>query len=145
MAKKRVTETVVVQQQSALLQEKKDNKRFFKLVGNAILLASIQASIGSVEMSSKFSVVNFSKDQRTLQAAADALTGYIFIGVIWMVGSIMINFGQYGMSGLIASFIANLVMMGWIFISYLQAFQVAVKRYNLKYPILFQYSSDSMA
>jgi len=36
-------------------------------------------------------------------------------------------------------------MMGWIFISYLQAFQVAAKRYNLKYPILFQYSSDSMA
>jgi hypothetical protein len=31
-----------------------------KMIGEAILLASIQFSIGSVEMSSKFSVKNFS-------------------------------------------------------------------------------------
>ena len=33
------------------------------MIGEAILLASMQFSIGSVEMSSKFSVKNFSKDQ----------------------------------------------------------------------------------
>ena len=54
-------------------QKVNSKNNVFKLMGKAILLASIQASIGSVEMSSKFSVINFSKDQRTLQAAADAL------------------------------------------------------------------------
>lgn len=120
------------------------SKKIFKLMGNAILLASIQASIGSVEMSSKFSVVNFSKDQRTLQAASDALTGYIFIGIIWMIGAILINFGQYGVWGLIASLIANIVIMGWIIISYLIAFRVAARQYGLKYPKLMRYSSNSI-
>jgi hypothetical protein len=113
-------------------------------MGNAILLASIQASIGSVEMSSKFSVINFSKDQRTLQAAADALTGYIFIGVIWMIGAILINYGQYGVWGLVASLIANLIIMSWIIISYLVAFQTATKQYGLKYPKLMHYSTNTM-
>lgn len=117
------------------------DKKLFKLMGNAILLASIQASIGSVEMSSKFSVVNFSKDQNTLQAAADALTGYIFIGCIWMLGSVFISYGQYGWWGLVASLIANLVIMGWIILSYLQAFKIASKRYGLKYPKLMVLSS----
>lgn len=115
------------------------SKKFFKLMGNAILLASIQASIGSVEMSSKFSVINFSKDQKTLQAAADALTGYIFIGVVWMVGAIMINYGQYGFWGLVASLVANMIIMGWIVLSYLQAFHIASRRYHLKYPTLMQF------
>ena len=43
-----------------------------KLIGKSILFASMQFAIGSVEMSSKFSVKNFSKDQDTLQNAADS-------------------------------------------------------------------------
>jgi hypothetical protein len=119
-------------------QYKIPKSKFFKMLGNSILLASIQASIGSVEMSSKFSVVNFSKDQVTLQAAADALTGYLFIAIIWTIGSAMICFGQYSWMGLITSFIANLVLVGWIFFSYIQAFRIAADRYNLKFPKLFQ-------
>lgn len=118
------------------------SKRFFKLMGNAILLASIQASIGSVEMSSKFSVVNFSKDQATLQGAADALTGYLFIGSLWMIGSILINYGQYGWSGLLASLASNMVIMLWIILSYIQAFNIAVKRYGLKFPRMLRLNFD---
>ena len=51
-----------------------------KIVAKAVFYASIQASIGSVEMSSKFSVLNFSKDQEILQRAADALRGYAMVG-----------------------------------------------------------------
>lgn len=119
-----------------------DSKKFFKLMGNAILLASIQASIGSVEMSSKFSVVNFSKDQSTLQGAADALTGYLFIGTIWMIGSIFINFGQYGWPGFYASLVANIIIIGWIVGSYIQAFNIAVKRYGLKFPKILRLNFD---
>lgn len=118
---------------------KMPKNKFFKMLGNSILLASIQASIGSVEMSSKFSVVNFSTDQATLQAAADALTGYLIIALIWTIGSAMISFGQYSYAGLITSVVANAVLVGWIFFSYLQAFQVVVQRRpELKYPKLFQ-------
>lgn len=113
--------------------------KFFKMLGNSILLASIQASIGSVEMSSKFSVVNFSTDQSTLQAAADALTGYLIIALVWTIGSAMISFGQYSYAGLVTSIAANAVLVGWIYFSYLQAFRVVVqKRPELTFPKLFQ-------
>lgn len=113
----------------------KDPKnRFWKMLGNAILLASIQASIGSIEMSSKFSVVNFSKDQETLQGAADALTGYLLIASVWMMGSAMISYGQYSYGGLITSLIANLTLVGWIYFSYLHSFKVAQEKYKLQFP-----------
>ena len=121
--------------------------KFFKMLGNSILLASIQASIGSVEMSSKFSVVNFAKDQDTLQAAADALTGYLIIACIWTLGSAMISFGQYSWPGLLTSLVANIVLVGWIFISYIQAFRVAIQRYpekNLTFPQLFKIGWDNV-
>lgn len=115
--------------------DKKDPvNRFWKMIGNAILLASIQASIGSVEMSSKYSVINFSKDQDTLQAAANALTGYIMIAFVWMMGSAMISFGQYGTPGLISSVVANVVLVGWIYFSYLHSFRVAARKYRLRFP-----------
>lgn len=47
------------------------------VIGTAILFSSLQFSVASVEMSSKYSVKNFSKDQKTLQHAADALSGAI--------------------------------------------------------------------
>lgn len=114
--------------------KKLPKSRFWKMLGNAILLASIQASIGSVEMSSKFSVVNFSKDQETLQGAADALTGYLLIALIWTAGSAMISYGQYALAGLFTSLTANVVLVGWIYFSYLHSFKVAQTKYGLKYP-----------
>lgn len=117
---------------------KDPNHRFFKMLGSSILLASIQASIASVEMSSKYSVINFSKDQTTLQAAANALTGYMIISFIWMVGSAMISYGQYSYAGLVTSLVANIVLISWIYFSYIYAFKIAAERYNLEFPKLFR-------
>lgn len=89
-------------------------------------------------MSSKYSVINFSKDQTTLQAASNALTGYMIISMIWMIGSAMISYGQFSYPGLITSIIANLVLVGWIYFSYIYAFQVAARRYGLTFPKLFR-------
>ena len=56
------------------------------IIGSAILFSSLQFSVASVEMSSKYSVKNFSKDQTTLQHAADSLSDYIYIGTLWTIG-----------------------------------------------------------
>jgi hypothetical protein len=52
------------------------------IIGKAILFASLQFAIGSVEMSSKFSVKNFATDQTTLQNAANALSDYLIVSLI---------------------------------------------------------------
>ena len=109
-----------------------------KVIGKAILFASMQFAIGSVEMSSKFSVKNFSKDQETLQNAADALSDYMIIGLVWTIGTCMVFGASYGVVGLIANITANLVILFWIYISYINAFKSATIKNNLKMPKMFK-------
>lgn len=109
-----------------------------EVIGQSILLASMQAAIGSVEMSSKFSVLSFAKDQDTLQRACDALSSYLIIALIWTVGTSLILYSEFGYLGLIYSFVTNAVIVGWIHISYWRAFGIAARRNNLQMPKLFQ-------
>jgi archaellum component FlaF (FlaF/FlaG flagellin family) len=114
-----------------------DSSLLAKIVAKGIFYASIQASIGSVEMSSKFSVMNFSKDQETLQRAADALKSYTIVGFIWTVGSVLTLYSSYGWFGAVVGLVSNLVMMGWMVGSYISAFKEAADRYDLKTPQVY--------
>lgn len=109
-----------------------------KIIGKAIMLSSIQVAFGSVEMSSRFSVLNFSKDQDILQNAANALSAYIVIGTAWSVGTILVLASSYGRVGLIAGIVCNALIMAWIVISYKLAFKSAAKKYDLENPKLFK-------
>ncbi len=110
--------------------DKKDN--IFYIFGKAILFASMQFAIGSVEMSSKFSVRNFATDQETLDNAILALRDYIIIGFLWTLGTGMIFFINYKLKGLIINVVINLLIMLWIYLSYMSAFNDAAKKNNLK-------------
>ena len=113
-------------------------KSLVTVMGKAILFASMQFAIGSVEMSSKFSVKNFSKDQQTLQHAADALSDYIYIGIFWTMGTCMMFYGSYGMRGAIVNLLANMLIMFWIISSYKRSFQYACVTSKLDMPIMFK-------
>ncbi len=104
------------------------------LFGEAILLASMQFAIGSVEMSSKFSVRNFSKDQETLQNAADALSDYLRIGIMWTIGLTILFYAKHGKVGAMIALITNLLIIAWIYYSYLNAFEYASKTNKLTDP-----------
>jgi len=101
------------------------NQNSFEMIGEAILLASMQFSIGSVEMSSKFSVKNFSKDQDTLDNAKYALEDYMRIGILWTIGVALMFYAKYGTCGVIVSVMANAAIMAWIYFSYIRAFEMA--------------------
>jgi hypothetical protein len=109
------------------------NSAYLKMIGEAILYSSIQFAIGSVEMSSKFSVKNFSKDDETLNNAVDALHDYMKIATIWTIGVALLLYSSYGILGLLIGIVANVVIMLWIYLSYLDAFKVAANKYNLNY------------
>lgn len=121
-----------------------DSRELAKAVAKAIFYASIQASIGSVEMSSKFSVMNFSKDQTTLQRAADALRSYMIIAVVWTVGTVLALYASHGVAGAWVGLIANVIMMAWIYISYIKAFEAAAKHYDLQFPTIFSPTDKKM-
>jgi len=109
-----------------------------KLIGKSILFASMQFAIGSVEMSSKFSVKNFSKDQDTLQNAADALSDYLIIGLLWTLGTCLIFYSNYKWNGVILNTIINFAIMYWIYWSYIKSFKSACDKYGLQQPIMFK-------
>ena len=113
------------------------SKELAKTIGKAVFYSSLQASIGAVEMSSKFSVMNFSTDQETLQRAADALRSYVIIGSIWTLGTVLALYASHGLKGAWIGLGANIIMMGWIIVSYIQAFKEAAKRHGLKEPLVF--------
>ena len=110
------------------------DKEDLALLGEVILLASMQFSIGSVEMSSKFSVKNFSKDQETLQNGADALVEYLRIGIIWTVSLSLLFYAKHDMIGFILCMLANIIIMVWIYCSYVHAFDMAAQKYKLQPP-----------
>jgi len=112
--------------------EKKKNAVY--ILGKAILMASMQFAIGSVEMSSKFSVKNFSKDQRTLDNAIKALKDYMIIGLLWTIGTGMIFYVNYGVKGLLMNLIANFSIMLWIYLSYYAAFNESVDLFKKENP-----------
>jgi hypothetical protein len=107
---------------------------YFELFGEAVLLASMQFAIGSVEMSSKFSVKNFSKDQDTLQNAADALSDYLRIAVFWTIGLCILFWARYSIVGILMALITNLLIVSWIYYSYINSFEIAAKTHNLQMP-----------
>jgi hypothetical protein len=114
-----------------------DSRTLAKVVAKSIFYSSIQASIGSVEMSSKFSVMNFSKDQETLQRAADALKSYTIVGGVWTVGTMLALYASHSVYGAVIGLVSNMVMMGWIILSYIKAFKEAAARYGLEVPTVF--------
>ena len=114
-----------------------NNDNIYKAIGEAILFGSIQFSIGSVEMSSKFSVMNFSKDQETLQNAAYALSDYLKIALLWTIGTCLIGYSNFDKLGLYTSLFVNIMIVGWIGYSYHVCFLKAAQKYNLEYPKLY--------
>jgi hypothetical protein len=108
-----------------------------KMLGQSIFYSSIQAAIGSVEMSSRFSIINFCKDQEILQNGADALRSYMYVAVMWTIATMLVMYGQYGNPGLIVGFLSNMLYVGWIYFSYIQAFKKAATKYNLQEPTVF--------
>jgi len=109
-----------------------------KLIGKSILFASMQFAIGSVEMSSKFSVKNFSKDQDTLQNATDALSDYLIIGLLWTLGTSLIFYTNYKWQGVVINIIINFAIMYWIYWSYIKSFVSACEKYDLQKPVMFK-------
>lgn len=107
---------------------------FLSCLGESALFSSVSFAVASIEMSSKFSVKNFSKDQRTLQCAADALSDYITIGIIWTVINILILYPKYGICGLFCAIGMNFVILAWIYYSYIRAFKVAADENKLEMP-----------
>lgn len=110
---------------------------FAYILGKAILFSSFQFAIGSVEMSSKFSVKNFSKDQPTLDNAIIALRDYIIIGVFWTIGTSLIFYANYGWRGMAMNILCNVLIIAWIYFSYQNSFRIAAKKYNLVHTNLF--------
>lgn len=103
-----------------------------ELISSALLLASMQFSIASVEMSSTFSVKNFSKDPATLRNAVHALAEYLSVAVFWMLIVSLYLFYGHGVKGLVLGLFFNLVFITWLYVQYHNAFEEACNVHRLE-------------
>lgn len=109
------------------------------LIGNALFLAGLQFAIASTEMSSRFSVENFSIDARTLQAAMNALSTYFIISVVWCLACCFVLYAEHGIRGIIWALITNIIFVGWIVVSYYLTFRSVSRSKNLPMPKPFKF------
>jgi hypothetical protein len=109
-----------------------------KIIGKSILLAGFLVALASVEMSSRFSVLNFAKSNEILQNAANALSAFTVIGLVWAVGSTAVLYSSYGTPGILAGIVSNGIILAWIIGSYRAAFDRAAKENGLERPKMFQ-------
>jgi hypothetical protein len=116
----------------------KNNKLLAEIIGEAILLSSIQVSLGSVIMSSVFSIYSFAKDQVTLQKASDALSNYLVIACIWTFGTALTLFAKYGKQGLVYGILFNALIISWIYFTYRRAFRMVCQSHGLTMPTMFE-------
>lgn len=114
------------------------SQKIAKIIGKSILLAGFLVALASVEMSSRFSVLNFAKQQDTLQNAANALSAFTVIGIVWAIGATAVLYSSYELPGLVAGLISNGVIMGWIVVSYRAAFDRAALENGLERPKMYQ-------
>lgn len=113
------------------------NKELIKIISKSLFLNSIGWSLGSVEMSSKFSVINFSKDQKTLDRARDALASFINVAAVWVTATVLSLYASHGWCGAFWSLLFGIIVNGSIINSYFQAFKSAAEEYKLEYPETF--------
>jgi hypothetical protein len=114
------------------------SQKVAKVIGKSILLAGFLVALASVEMSSRFSVLNFSKSDEILQNACNALSAFMVIGMVWAAGSTAVLYASYERLGLIAGVISNGIILFWIYASYTAAFARSSRENNLKMPKMFQ-------
>jgi len=135
---KQIKEYVLGENKKFPIVDCDSNTALYKVFGEALLLASIQFAVGSVEMSSKYSIMNFTKDQQTLNNASEALQSYITVAIIWSVGCLLQMYGQFGIKGATCALLTNVLIMVWIIVSYENMFDTCAAKYSLIKPTLFQ-------
>ena len=111
-------------------------RTLYEVIGESVLLASVQIGLVTIEMSSKFDILN-ANSQVALQDAADSLSSYLTIAIIWTIGSVLLLYGHFGILGLISGIIINILFILWITIGYLRIFKTVSEKNGLTYPIFF--------
>lgn len=113
------------------------NKELVNIISSSLFYSAIIFSLGSVEMSSKFSVINFAKDQATLDRARDALESFIYVSAVWIIATVLSLYASHGYCGAAFALLFGCLITASIIWSYFKSFEQAANEYKLKYPETF--------
>lgn len=103
-------------------------------LGQALVFAAVQPALASMEMSSRFDIVNSANSQRSLEQAARDLRSFMVISIIWAVGSTLVMFFQFSWRGALINFIGQVLIMYWIYSNFRTAIVNQAKRRHLNIP-----------
>jgi len=109
-----------------------------QLIGNAIIYSSIQLGFAGLNLTSRFHINHPFTDQQTLQNESDALEDYIKIGCLWTLGVVILFYEDYGWVGFGVGLTLNVLIMTWIYFSYIKVFDKVAEKYGYEYTKPFQ-------
>ena len=90
----------------------------YKPLSHALFAGVMQLAIASVELDSIYSVKSQVDTPHEFVTARDSLHRYLVIAIIWSMSIAVLQYMQFGFEGVIASTVANLVVILYIYYSY---------------------------
>jgi len=103
-------------------------------LGQALVFASVQPALASMQMSSRFDIVNSATTQDLLEQAARDLRSFMIIAIIWAVGSTLVMYIQFSWRGAFINLVGQGLVGYWIFSSFRNAIVNQALRKNLQVP-----------
>lgn len=85
-----------------------------KIAGKVLVSATVQLSLGSLELPSRFMIRTFTRTQEAVDATVSEMYSYIVIGLLWTIGTTILMYVQHYYIGAVLNMTVNLLAMWWI-------------------------------
>lgn len=102
-----------------------------KILGKALIYASIQVALANMELYPKL-LYTFIEKQPQLKIACKSLRNFLYLSIIWLTGTSLIMYSEYGIRGALYTLLANITIIGWIYYSYYSTITQMAKNLGLK-------------
>ena len=85
-----------------------------KIAGKVLVSATVQLSLGSLELPSRFMIRSLIRTQEAVDATISEMYSYIVIGLLWAIGTTILMYVQHYYAGAVANILVNLLCIWWI-------------------------------
>ena len=108
-----------------------------EIVGKVLVSTTVQATLGSLEMSSRLMIRNFVITQEEADEFINEMRAYIFIGSLWTAGTTFLMYSMHQYLGASLNLLFNLLAMAWIIYRRYPVYVKTATKHGLKIKGIF--------
>lgn len=99
---------------------------YHQLYGQVLGFAAIQATIGSLELSTPLSIATSVKTSQHLEIVRQEMRSYLIIACIFTAGTSLYLYAGHGWLGALSNILINIIVISWIYYEHNKAIRLAI-------------------